>query len=307
MIGELNIDMIATGLTEAPQMGGEILATDFQLALGSASAIFACGVAKLGHPVTFISQVGDDYFGKYCLAALRAAGVSTKNVSVEAKLKTGVSVALSTRRDRALVTHPGAIATLRYEQLRLSRLRGQSHLHMTSYFLQHALRPSFAQIFRQVRRLGLTTSFDPNSDPARLWGDEIKEVLEQTDVLFLNESEALQITRTRRVRSALKLLGRTVPCVVIKLGPKGSIAIKDDEIVSARGFKVEALDTTGAGDSFAAGFVSAYLAGAPLTRCLQVGNACGALSTLKAGGTNGQPDIQGLKKFMRAQGAAART
>ncbi len=304
VIGELNVDMVATGLAGPPRMGAEVLAADFELALGSASAIFACGVAKLGHDVTFVSQVGRDDFGDFCLGQLRAGGVPTNNVSRGRGVKTGVTVSLSTRRDRALVTYPGAIASFNYGQLKMSLLEGQRHLHMTSYFLQAGLRPSFPQIFQEARRMGLTTSFDPNSDPEQVWGEEINEVLAQTDVLFFNETEARQLTRARGAQRALKILGRSVPCVVIKLGPKGALAIKDGEVASAPGFEVEALDTTGAGDSFAAGFVSAYLRGAALAECLRVGNACGALSTLKAGGTAGQPDGRTLKMFLKARRAA---
>ena len=197
VIGELNVDMVATGLAGPPRMGAEVLAADFELALGSASAIFACGVAKLGHDVTFISQVGRDDFGDFCLGQLRAAGVPTDNVSRGRGVKTGVTISLSTRRDRALVTYLGAIASFNYGQLKLSLLEGQRHLHMTSYFLQAGLRPSLPQIFQEARRMGLTTSFDPNSDPEHAWGEEINEVLAQTDVLFLNETEARQLTRAR--------------------------------------------------------------------------------------------------------------
>ena len=172
---------------------------------------------------------------------------------------------------------------------------------MTSYFLQNGLRPSFPQIFREAKHMGLTTSFDPNSDPEREWGRGINEVLAQTDVLFLNETEARELTRARSVRGALKILAQAVPCAVIKLGPRGAVAIKDGEVASAPGFKVEALDTTGAGDSFAAGFVSTYLRGHSLADCLRAGNACGALSTLKAGGTAGQPDARALKAFLKTQ------
>jgi sugar/nucleoside kinase (ribokinase family) len=304
VIGELNVDMVATGLAGPPRMGAEVLAADFELALGSASAIFACGVAKLGHDVTFISQVGRDDFGDFCLDELRAAGVPTVHVSRGRGVKTGVTVSLSTRRDRALVTYPGAIATFNYGQLKMALLEGQRHLHMTSYFLQSGLRPAFPQIFREARRRGLTTSFDPNSDPEHVWGEEINEALAQTDVLFLNETEARSLTRSRGAHAALKILGRSVPCAVIKLGPKGAIAIRDGEVASAPGLKVEALDTTGAGDSFAAGFVSTYLRGGSLADCLRAGNACGALSTLKAGGTAGQPDGRALKKFLGAPRAA---
>ncbi len=283
-------------------MGSEILARDFKIELGSASAIFATGMAKLGHPVTFISQVGADDFGDFCLGALRAAGVSTKHVARAASDRTGVTIALSAGRDRALVTYQGAIASLTYPHSEMSLLQRHRHLHMTSYFLQTALRPAFPEIFRQARRMGLTTSFDPNSDPTGAWNVRIREVLAHTDVLFVNEPEALQLSRVRGVRNALRTLGQFVSCAVIKRGPRGSIAIKDDEITAAPGFKVKAVDTTGAGDSFAAGFVSAYLRGSSLAECLRAGNACGALSTLKPGGTAGQPNAKGLSQFLHTEG-----
>jgi len=300
VIGELNIDAVAAGLSEAPRMGGEILASEFRLTLGSASAIFACGVAKLGHDVTFIARVGSDYFGKFCLAALREAGISTRHVLRDKDLKTGVTISLSTRHDRALVTYPGAIAALGPEDVNKSRLKGHSHLHMTSYFLQTRLQASFPQIFREARELGLTTSFDPNSDPTHSWNNSIREVFNYTDLLFVNKAEALALTRTRTVNAALKTLGQEVPCAVIKLGPKGAIAIKDREITSAAPFPIEPVDTTGAGDSFAAGFVSSYLKARPVRECLDVANACGALSTRQIGGTDGQPTRQTLKRFLAA-------
>src|SRR6266576_6217043 len=220
VIGELNVDAVATGLSGATSMGSEILASDFHLTLGSASAIFACGVSKLGHAVTFISRVGADDFGKFCLAALREAGVSTRHISRDQGLKTGVTVSLSTREDRALVTYLGATAALSYDQISLSWLKGHGHLHMTSYFLQTRLRPSFPQILREARELGLSTSFDPNSDPSHTWGDSICEVFAYTDLLFLNETEALQLTQARTTKAALKALGKQVPCAVIKMGAR---------------------------------------------------------------------------------------
>jgi sugar/nucleoside kinase (ribokinase family) len=300
VIGELNIDAVASGLLEAPRMGEETLASEFRLTLGSASAIFACGVAKLGHDVTFIAKVGSDYFGKFCLSALRDAGVSTRHIMRNKDLKTGVTISLSTRDDRALVTYPGAIAALGPEDVSRSRLRGHNHLHMTSYFLQTRLQASFPQIFREARELGLTTSFDPNSDPTHSWSNSIREVFAYTDFLFVNKAEALELTRTRTVNAALKALGKEVSCAVIKLGPDGAVAVNGGEITPAAGFTVEPVDTTGAGDSFAAGFVCSYLRGQPMKECLGAANACGALSTLKAGGTEGQPTRQTLKRFLAA-------
>ena len=71
VIGELNVDIVATGLRGFPEMGAEILAQDCELTLGSASAIFAVGMSKLGHKVTFVSQVGRDSFGDFCITTLK--------------------------------------------------------------------------------------------------------------------------------------------------------------------------------------------------------------------------------------------
>jgi sugar/nucleoside kinase (ribokinase family) len=93
-------------------------------------------------------------------------------------------------------------------------------------------------------------------------------------------------------------LAERVPCVVVKLGGRGAIAAADNQVVSAPAFEVCPVDTTGAGDSFAAGFVHAFLSGRDLYGCLDQGNACGALSTLQIGGTEGQPDLARLSSFL---------
>jgi len=299
VIGELNVDIVATGLRSMPEMGTEILAEDCELTLGSASAIFAAGVAKLGHKVTFVSHVGRDYFGAFCMDALQRMGVSAKHVTRKADEKTGVTIALSGKRDRALVTHSGAVATLTSDCIGDSLMKQHHHLHLTSYYLQKALQPSFADIFRRAKELGLTTSFDPNSDPSNKWTKSIDGVLRYTDVLFVNEREAARLTRASTPKAALKALGTKVPCAVIKRGPRGAMAIQDGKTAKDSGFKVTAVDTTGAGDSFDAGFVSAYVRQQPLAECLRIGNACGALSATRLGGTAGQPTERELQTFLR--------
>lgn len=299
VIGEVNVDLIASGLTSAPVLGREVLAENLQTVLGGASTIFACGTARLGHPVSFFSRVGNDEYGRFCLDALGKAGISTENISAVPTSKTGVTISLSTRCDRAFVTVLGAISELRYKDLDLQALQGLSHLHMTSFFLQTALRRSIPRILRHARKLGLTTSFDPNSDPMSSWGPDVWEVVDETAILFINQEEALHLTRKKNVREALGQLAERAPCVVVKLGPRGAIAAADGRIVSAPPFKVFPVDTTGAGDSFAAGFVHAFLSGRDLHGCLVEGNACGALSTMQVGGTGGQPDLMTLSKFLR--------
>jgi len=299
VIGELNVDIVASGVRQIPDAGIEVLAESCELTLGSASAIFAAGIAKLGCAVTFVSQVGQDAFGDFCVAALKDAGLSTRYVRQKAGEKTGVTIALSNTRDRALITFPGAIASFSAKDFDASLMKRHQHLHLTSYYLQRGLKPSFPVLFRQAKAAGLTTSFDPNTDPGQTRSRSIKSVLRYVDVMFVNEREATALTNRMNKREALKALGELVLCAVVKQGPKGAVAIQNDKVVAASGFRVEAVDTTGAGDSFAAGFVSAYVRRLPLAECLRVGNACGALSTRELGGTPGQPSQAELELFLK--------
>src|SRR6185503_2496245 len=119
-------------------------------------------MAKLGHRVTFFSHIGQDYFGHFCLRALKQLGVSTRHVTRKADEKTGVTIALSGKRDRALVTYAGAVATFKADSIDETVMSRHDHVHLTSYYLQTGLRPSFADLFRQAKTAGVTTSFDPN-------------------------------------------------------------------------------------------------------------------------------------------------
>ena len=143
VIGELNVDLLVTGLAAMPKFGCETLAAAFETVLGSASAIFASGVARLGHSVNFYSRVGNDDFGRFCLRALEERCIATGKVAVSAASRTGVTISLSTPSDRALVTCLGAIAELSYSDLPQNVFDGSSHLHLTSFFLQHRLAVQF--------------------------------------------------------------------------------------------------------------------------------------------------------------------
>ena len=176
-------------------MGAEILAENCELTLGSASAIFAAGMAKLGHRVTFVSQVGRDNFGDFCIKALKHLGVSTRNVIRKAKEKTGVTLALSGNRDRALVTYTGAIATFTADRVNDALMRRHGHLHLTSYYLQTGLRPSFPAHVSASKSAGLTTSLTPIRIRVTSGITRSTAVLKFTDVLFVNEREAMKLTR----------------------------------------------------------------------------------------------------------------
>lgn len=302
MIGELNVDLIAAGLIEQPQLGREIEAEGFDVVLGSASAIFASGLHRLGHRVAFVSRVGDDQFGRFCVEQLKGLGVDTSRVRVAKASATGVTVCLSTARDRALVTFPGAIAELSSADIPKGVFKGFGHLHLSCFALQKRLRPAFGKLLKAAKRQGLSTSFDPNSSLVGALRQQALAILPHVDVLLLNEQEAVELGRTHDPRAAARALSKHAGCAVVKLGRKGALVARGKNIVSVAGHKVRAIDTTGAGDSFAAGFVSAFLAGGSDLDCLASGNACGALSTRAIGGTAAQPSARELRRFLGNSG-----
>jgi sugar/nucleoside kinase (ribokinase family) len=300
VIGELNVDLIAAGLTGSPQMGKEVEAKSFEMVLGSASAIFASGLCRLDHPVGFVAKVGDDFFGQFCAAQLAALGIDTSWVRATPGATTGVTLCLSGRRDRAQVTFPGAIAELGLSDIPFDAFDGFGHLHLSCFALQKRLRPAFSRLLATAKRHGLSTSFDPNS---RLQGEMRKQALRllpYVDVLFLNQREASELTGKSSPNAAARELSKRAACAIVKLGSKGAVLARAGDIALVPGRKVRAVDTTGAGDSFAAGFISAFLAGESDQACLKKGNACGALSTRAIGGTAAQPDQKELSRFLKA-------
>jgi sugar/nucleoside kinase (ribokinase family) len=300
--GEINADLLLIGYKMFPQPGREVLVEDSQMALGSASAICAMGLARLGTPVSFVGVVGNDVWGEYCLSALRARGIDLSAVRVDNTVKTGMTVSISAAVDRALVTYPGASTALRAEDITDEMLRNADHVHVSSFFLQAGLRPGCRELFARASRLGLTTSLDPGFDPATTWGADLQDVLIQTDVFLPNAVELEAITKQKSVPEALRTLenGRTL--TIAKLGAHGAVARSAGELHAAPAFCVDTVETTGAGDSFNAGFLHAWLRGDVLDSALKMGCACGALSTQGVGGTAGQPTFAQAKSLIASTG-----
>jgi sugar/nucleoside kinase (ribokinase family) len=291
VLGEINVDLILTADEIAPVPGQERLVDDMTLTMGSSSVIFACGAARLGLRVAFAGVVGDDEFGRYMLRGMAARGIDVAPVVVDPALKTGVTVSLSTPADRAMLTYAGAIAALTAERVEDALLQRARHVHVSSFYLQDNLRPGLPRLLARARARGLTVSLDTGYDPRETWNGGLQETLAQVDVLLPNEIEAAAISGSTDPEAALSALACLVPVVAVKLGARGAIGRQGTERAHAAPPPVEPRDTTGAGDSFDAGFVYGYTKGWPLKRTLGLACACGALTTRVPGGTNGQPTL----------------
>jgi sugar/nucleoside kinase (ribokinase family) len=298
--GELNPDLILSGEDVTPRFGqGEILVEAAELTIGSSAAIFAAAAARLGLRVGFIGVVGDDHFGRFMLEGLSARGVDTTPVIVDDSLQTGLSVILSRRVDRAILTYSGAIAKLRAGQVSDALLARSGHLHVASYFLQTDLQAGLPDLMARARSHGVTTSLDTNWDPAERWGPELRAVYPQLDVLLPNAEEARRLGRADHWRDGALALASQGPVVVVKRGAAGAAVVKGLAVIEVDTTPVEPVDATGAGDNFDAGFVYGFVNGWPLLHSLKLAAACGTLSTQAVGGTGFQPT---LKEALEAAG-----
>jgi sugar/nucleoside kinase (ribokinase family) len=291
VVGELNADLIVSG-DVTPAFGQvEQLVDDASLVLGSSSAIFACGAARLGLRVAFIGKVGDDALGQFVLRELGRHSVDSAGVVVDSSLKTGLTVILSRIDDRAILTYPGSIAALRYAEIDRGLLARGRHVHLGSYFLLDALRPDVPRLFQDAHALGLSVSLDTNYDPQETWDGGLHETLRHVDIFLPNQAELLAITHQADIAAALATLRDSVPTVGVKLGSRGAQALHAGQVVDASAIEVAAVDTTGAGDSFDAGFVYGHLAGWTVADTLRMACVCGALSTRALGGTAAQATL----------------
>ena len=138
---------------------------------------------------------------------------------------------------------------------------------------------------RQLKSSGLSLSLDTNDDPEDGWGAPLDELLGIVDIFLPNEDEACRITGKSDAESAIDALAKRVPLVAIKCGKRGSLVEKAGRRWFVPAQLVTPVDTIGAGDSFDAGFLAAYLRGEAPEACAAFGNRTAALSTLRQGGT----------------------
>jgi sugar/nucleoside kinase (ribokinase family) len=299
VVGELNLDIILSGLPQPLELDREHLATGLNVTLGSSSAIFAHNLASLGNKVGFSSAIGSDSFGELCLQRLAESGTDLSGIRRFPGKQTGLTVILPSGAQRYILTYPGTMSEMRYEDLNLDYVCSARHFHLSSYFLQRALRPRMAELFQRVKEAGLSTSLDTNDDPAEEWTRELLSVLKYVDILLPNEHEACKLSGMNEFQKAAQFLSGLVPLVVVKRGALGALAQRGRDIFSVPARAGEFVDAVGAGDSFDAGFIHQYIRGANLEDCLAFGNLAGALSVTRAGGTASFRDKPHREDFLK--------
>ena len=296
--GDVNIDLVVPGVESLPPFGSEVDVPVMETFVGGGAALFTLGLAKLGLTPVFQGSIGKDMYGAYIRGLFRELGVDDSLLLDSDTKKTGISISFTTQKDRCFLTYRGTNEGLSLKHMDLSKLPYAKHVHVTGYegLSNH---DEYLSVLKKIHEMGdVTVSFDVGWDTTGVWYEGIFDLLPMIDVLFMNETECQHYTRCESIEEGARKLAEKAGMAVIKLGKKGALAVKDGEVFVAPTYKIKVMDTTGAGDSFNAGFVYGFVRGLSVEECLKRGNGCGSLSATMLGGNTGFPFRDQLESWI---------
>lgn len=306
-MGELLIDFVAL---ESGVTVGE--ASGFIKAPGGAPANVAVAAARLGLIAGFLGMVGDDPFGHYLAGVLAAEGVDVRSLRFSAEARTAlafVSLGPGGERDFVFYRHPSADMLMQPEDVEMSVVDSCKVFHYGSITLiGEPSRSATLAAVRQAKAGGKLISYDPNLRMSLWPSAEAAKTgmllgMQDADVVKVSQEELEFLTGQSHAgalwRDGMKL-------VVVTHGADGATLYTPRERFTAPGFAVEAVDTTGAGDSFAAAILAGLLQygddfGQHLPEIARFANAAGALTTTKKGAIPALPTRQQAEAFLAAQ------
>jgi sugar/nucleoside kinase (ribokinase family) len=295
VVGDLFAELVMSGFSSwPPAPGQEIYAERFFREVGGGAAITASGLAKLGVKTGVLGSVGCAD-SEWLFERLRSNRVDTTAIQQSAGEPTATTLAVSTRTDRTFLTYMGANREL---PAILKQAETQTHFSKARHVhVAHAPESSgFETLIRSVSEQKCSVSLDVGWHPEWLGNPDCHQALRQVDIFFPNENEASRMTGETdpaRILQAFEKMG--LRKVALKLGSFGAALLYDGATFFQQPIAVDAVDPTGAGDCFDAGFLFAWLRGDSPQTCLKAASICGALSTRRMGGIDGFPTLTELE------------
>lgn len=292
--GDLFQDLIMTGFATWPQPGEEAFAQGFGRDIGGGAAITACGLAKLRARVGVLGAVGAQD-GQWLTQRLEHQGVSTDLIAVTDEEPTALTVSISGPAERAYLTYMGAnryLGAMLRRAMDSGEFASARHLHLACA----PEAPLLAEICESAKEAGCTVSVDVGWHPEWLADPQAAAALRDVDLFFPNEREAALLSHEEEPERILaKLADMGLRNVVVKRGHRGAAMHANGSVTIQKAWPVDAIDTTGAGDCFDAGFLHAWLGGKDWHTCLKAGVICGSLSTRALGGIKAFPTKEELE------------
>lgn len=255
VVGDLMVDVVASALE--PIAYGSDAAASVSFSGGGSAANAAAWLAALGVPVALVTRVGDDVAGRGAVAELEAAGVEVR-AGVDPSLPTGTCVVVVTPGgERTMLPDRGA-----NDALTPADLGDVAHVHLSGYTLLHVgSRAAGLAALASARTAGATISVDPSSAAPLRACPEFLSFVVGVDVLLPNRDELAVLTGTTDVEAGARALAAHVGEVVVTLGADGALWTDGTSVLREPAASVAVVDSTGAGDAFAAGWIAARTRG----------------------------------------------
>lgn len=300
-IGELNVDVILNRIDGEPEIGKEKFAKEMNLTLGSSTAIFAANIACLGAKTGFIGMIGRDIFGDLIESSLAAKGVNTSMLIKSENHSSGATICLNYHEERANITYQGAMDFMELSDINKEIFQLTKHIHLSSVFMQSGIKKDLIEILTYARDNNVTTSLDPQWDPTEKWDFDYERILPLLNVFLPNETELKLITNSQTLDEAIQKIIPFIGICVVKLGRKGSLLLQKGQtpMLLDAFINNNVIDAIGAGDSFNAGFIHAFVNRETAETAQFVGNLTGAINTTAAGGTGAFTSKEAIEKIAR--------
>lgn len=301
-VGNAVADVLARPVDHLAPSGTSQPLEDVVLGPGGNSVNTAIALARLGVPVHIASAIGNDRFGQFIRDRIRAEGIDDAGLTVLSGAKTSTSIVLvETTGERRFLHLRGVNAFYSGQNLDWGRVAGSRIFHYASAFALPAFdEAGLAPALQRARELGCLTSINICWDVRGKWLKTIQSALKYADFIFPNQKEGRELTgesEPAAIAARLRELGVTT--VVVKLGAAGCYVESPQGAFRSPGFAVQPMDTTGAGDCFAAGFLAAICRDQSLPFAARYANAAGALATLGLGAADSAPKVDQLEDFLR--------
>lgn len=293
-IGNANVDLMSM-VTYFPGPDEETLAKSFKVVPGGSASNFAVALSRLGVSTGLIASIGDDEFGRLIINNLKSEHVDISHVKIVKNNFTGiVMVFIDESGERRMIAYRGANLALNKEDINPEYLKSAKIIHLSGTRLEIAEYATHV-----AKKENVIVSFDPGSVLASMGIEGCKNILRNTDIIFVNRAEIMRMTNVQNVlEGAHELLKHGPSLIVVKLGSEGSLAVTKNSEIKMPAFKVKVINTTGAGDAFNAGFIKAFLNNMNLTEALKIGNAVAALSISKPEPRLSFPNFNEVKQFL---------
>ena len=284
VLGDLNLDIVLSGLEVLPSFGEERLATGCSMKPGGSAANVAIMLSINACPVRLFAQIGNDQAGEFLMQSIETYGIDTKTISSSTQEATGLTVSLTFPEDRMYITYPGSVRTTSLKQLVNRYIEQYAHLHLTSYFLQTSLKKDIGEVLRKATAAGMSTSLDPGGDTEGHWDiSELKGYLSYVDYFMPNSDEICAMTGRKDVKAAIRVFPKEARVVIVKAGAHGALTRYNGEIEAHQAVPVNPVDSTCAGDCFDAGFLYGLYEGDTFQGAVQKGLQFGAQAVSSLG------------------------